>query len=349
VRRLKKKAAAGSCPRAGLALLGWVLVSAWVAPAYALPRVLVLEPAEAPNRFLVSLQIQLSGIATPERAPAPPAGNAAAQIDAATALARDEGALAAIWTEGVHPVILYVAGEREGRALVEVVRVRGGPGPELERTLALKVREVVAELARSGARAPQEAMLLPPRAAPRPQPSAAARWHPVFVLGARLGSQPRIGFARWGASAGVGPALAMHRLRFAAVAGADWFPVVSVERQGERARFWELAGTLTLHAQLRAGRTWFGLQLGPQLATVHATGTTTAGRIGAARSELLAAVMAGLSAEVSLGASFGLAAELQLQTLLHQQGFSVNALELVDFGRARARLGVALTYRGFGE
>jgi hypothetical protein len=360
---------------------GWLFLVAcglacgWVPHAHAAdPRVLLLSPESPPRGLFAALQIQLVGLAEPELVLQARAASTAAQIDAAAALARREHALAALWVErptqradGWRQVILYVVGEREGRALIEIVRVPGNRGPELDRTLALKVREIVSELRRSRTDAPPEGLLLPPpppTAAPpatpspeeAPQPaaaedgdpaesSAASRIGGLAQFGVRLGSQPLVGLGRWGIGLAVGPTLTLPTLRFAATAGLDWFPETSAERQGQRAEYSELAGAIGLHAQTRAGRLWFGAQTGPQLLWVQALGTTAFGLDGDPKTTVLWAWNTGLVAELPIDADVGLAAELQLQTLLRPQGFSVNGQKLVDFGSARLRLGVALTFR----
>jgi hypothetical protein len=167
---------------------------------------------------------------------------------------------------------LYVVGEKEGRALVEVVRVPGDRGPELERTIGLKVREFVAAIQRGQAARAEAAQLLQPelpqpRAAPHgqasapqassspevqkselhaePQPEPARNgedsqeiatgtpaWATAVSVGVRLGSQPDLGLGRWGFGLTGGPVLELNGLRLAAALAFDAFPSIEVERAG---------------------------------------------------------------------------------------------------------------------
>ena len=312
-------------------------------------RVLLLEAPEEPSGLLTALQIQLSGLAEPQSVPQPRAASAPQQIEAASRLTRDQGALAAVWVDppldrASGAVMLYVVGEREGRALVEVVRVPGDRGPELERTLALKVREVVAELQRAAAAAPVAAQLLPAEPiAPEPEPELPeASWQPLLALGMKLGSQPGLGLARWGLTAGAGPSLASRDLRLSGVLYGDWFPPRDVDRLGDHVRYWELGATLLAHAQLRLPGLWLGASLGPRLLWLQAEGRTVLEASGSAYSNAIWGVAFGVDAEWPLTAYLGLAADLQIEGLSVREHLRVNEQQVVDVGRFRARLGISL-------
>src|SRR5947207_9628285 len=151
--------------------LAWLVLAGlmWVSGARADDRVLLVEDTPGGARRLVSaLRIQLTGAAQVAARPAPRARNTPERIRAATALVRVEDALLVVWAEGPielpdgsSQAILYAVGQREGRALLEVVRVPGGRGPDMDRTLALKVRSMVDDLQRSRRESPSEAMLEP--------------------------------------------------------------------------------------------------------------------------------------------------------------------------------------------
>jgi hypothetical protein len=371
VRGLKKNAAR-SC--FGLAL-AWAWVCLAAEPTYAAEaRVLVLE-SQAPSSGLVSaLQIQLSGLAAPERLAVPAAVSAAESIERGSRLVRERGALAAVWVERTHapgPVVLYVVGEREGRALVEVIRVPGDRGPELDRTIALKVREFVGAMQRGQAARPEAAQLLQPPPAPGPQPSAAllaepeleappeaARngedaaapapstptWTTLAAVGARLGSQPEVGLGRWGLGVLAGPALELNGLRFAALLAFDVFPSVEVERDGNLVRYWEWAFGAVLHAQAQVGTLWLGARAGTQLVGLDAYGLTSGAREGNSE-ETAWTLLTGIDAEIPLTLHVSLAASLQLQALAKRLYLDVNRVSLVDLGRVRARIGLDLLAR----
>jgi len=354
------------------------LVGAWAhTTAHAAePRLLVLEPPGPPSGLLTALQIQLFGLAEPERVVQPLAASPPEQIQAGSALARSRHALASVWvdpplTHRAGVVLLYVVGEREGRALVEVVRVPGERGPALERTLALKVREVVVELRRSAASTeavasgpsaaqlqqpappPPTAASAPPEQGPEPAaaasaeqpPPAAAAWSALLALGPRLGSQPLLGLSRWGIGLGAGPALGFSRWRFAGVLSADWFPARHSELPGDRVRFWELDAAFVLQAQCLFGPVWLGARVGPQLIYLDASGTTASGATGSPYSNAIWGVAFGVDAELPLSPKVALALDLQLQGLASHERFAVNGRELVDAGQLRLRTGLSLVLR----
>lgn len=361
MRGLKKNAARRRlAAQRGAVLLAWAWVGAWTQSAHAdTPHVLVFAPDQSASGFMPALQIQLSRVAEPEAVNVPLGGTTAERIQRAGELVRARGALAAIWVDrapDAELVVLYVVGERNGRALIEVVRVPGERGPDLDRTLALKVREVVAELRRSGANAPEGA-LLQPLAPADLQPPAAAReenpagsepssWSAVARAGIRLSSQPSIGLSRWGVELGAGPALSFRTFRVAAELTFDAFPSTLAERGGDRVRYWDWAGAFALHAQMRAGPVWLGGLAGPQVVGIQANATTRENQKGRA-SPTSWALLLGFDAELPISSYLSVAAGFQLQALAHRLHLEVNDADLADFGRVRARLGVALVVRPF--
>ncbi|HET6345401.1 MAG TPA: hypothetical protein VFH51_10735, partial [Myxococcota bacterium] len=89
-------------------------MGSWAQGAHAAdPRLLVVEPPGSHGGFMSALRIQLLGLAEPERIVQPLAASPSAQIEAGTALARSQHALASVWLDpplhrpsGV--VLLYV-------------------------------------------------------------------------------------------------------------------------------------------------------------------------------------------------------------------------------------------------
>jgi hypothetical protein len=116
------------------------------------PVLVLQERSQAQSGLIAALRIQLG--ATPVQVRDWPAsGRLAERISTASELAQGAGAFAVVWTEpptqlpdGAREVVLYIVGRRQGRAVLDVVRVPGGHGPDLDRTLALKVGEVLDEL-----------------------------------------------------------------------------------------------------------------------------------------------------------------------------------------------------------
>src|SRR5262245_107170 len=144
--------------------------------------VLVLE-APGPNQrgLAAALRIQLMGSATVEERVVAADATLGERIERAAALANSAGAQVVVWSEpalthrdGSREAVLYVVGQRDGRALLQVVRVPGGEGHELDRTLALKVSEILPELQRAGPAAPSGEALRAPSAPPAPRAAAPA-------------------------------------------------------------------------------------------------------------------------------------------------------------------------------
>jgi hypothetical protein len=360
-----------------------VLVCAGTASTYAAEaRVLLLESHGPSGGLFTALQIQLSGVASPERVAVPASPNMAEGIERGSQLVREHGAIAAVWVERGRtpgPAVLYVVGEKEGRALVEVVRVPGDRGPELERTIALKVREFVAAIQRGQAARAEAAQLLQPEppqpqaagsgqapasetlepeqhSEPQPEPgrnedlqeatTGAPAWATALAIGVRLGSQPDLGLGRWGFGLTGGPVLELNGLRLAAALHFDAFPSVEVERAGgDLVRFWEWAFGAALHAQVHTGAIWLGGRAGPELVGLDAYGRTGSGREGPRQQPTSWALHAALDAEIPLSHYINLAASLQLQALAQRLKLDVNRHSLVDIGRLRARIGLDLLAR----
>lgn len=378
MRGLKKIA---GCTNGLFLLLSCAVVGAWASGAHAAePRVLVLESSRVATSLLAAFQIQLSGIAAPERLVVRPVANTAESIERAAQLVHEHGALAAVWvdkSQGGGPAVVYVVGERQGRALIEVVRVPGGRGPDLDRTIALKVREFVAAIQRGQAAKAEAAQLLqaeeqqptarplqaeegrrsvglppaaqPVAALPNDQPEdaigATPNWTAVAFAGVRLGSQPELGLGRWGFGLGAGPVLQLREIRLAVLLAFDAFPSVEVEQRRDRVRFWEWAAGTVVRGQVRADAIWFGARLGPQLVGLNARGTTRDNNQGSDAAPTSWALLVGLDLEVPLTRRLSIMAALHLQALATRLHLAVNDHDVVDLGRVRARIGADLAAR----
>lgn len=322
------------------------------AAAHADDRVLLLEaPGQAGLGLASALAVQLIGVAELERQVLPDAATVPARVRAARELGQERHALLVVWAEGPveladgsQEAVLYAVGQREGRALLEVVRVAGGRGPDMDRTLALKVREMVDELHRNRAQTPSEAMLQPEPTPPSPR-GPRPQFGAELALGA-LGS-PALGAApaRLGTAVALGPALLLRALalRLSARAELAWFPPNTVERGGAHVRFDELVPGLALRGQLRQGPLWLGARAGFALALTAATGVSAAGAKGVAH-EQTALWLAGLELELPLAAGLGLLLGVELQARFLHRRFAVNGTELVDLGALRPFASLALTW-----
>jgi hypothetical protein len=120
--------------------------------AEAEPLVVVLDsPAGPPTAELVSaLHLHAGGTALVRVGPVLAAGPLAAQVAQASAHAKAEGAALVVWIDawpavgpGEGAYVAYVVGEKEGRALLEVIRVRASERAAAARVIALKVGSII--------------------------------------------------------------------------------------------------------------------------------------------------------------------------------------------------------------
>lgn len=359
--RLKEKAAR----RWVVGSLGCAIVLWCSSTLAAAPHVLLWELEPSPPALLANLQIQLSSLVRLEpRTAAAAVGGTSARIRAATALARSEGALAVVWIDptierqdGGREATLYVVGDRDGRALLEVVSVSGAQGPELDRTLALKLREVLAEMLTEPQPAPSAALLRP---APEPvvgepnepglaadthsqgtDSSAASRWGLLVSAGPRWVSQPE--FSRWGFGFAAGPTLQLTHLSFGLVLGVDWLSEASEEQPPRSASISELVPQLRFQARTGGSRLFATLHTGPALSLITATGTRPPMR--SAEDDLaLFSWLVGVGAELSFGAGWACAANVDLQAFTRHEYIAVGDVTLIDLGRIRVVVGLDLLW-----
>ncbi len=353
-------------------------------------RVLLLQNPGRPDSGLLSaLRIQLTGAADADSRPAPAnARDTPARIEAAAALARSEHALLVVWVDGplvlpdgAREAVLYVVGQRQGRALLEVVHVPGEHGPDLERSLALKVREVVDQLRQQAAAARRAAAVQPagagqaaaagaaggaqpaggePAAAlggaliasPTPVPAPAAQREPGSALGLTLGfdavasAQAGTALGWWGLQAHAGPELRAAAWRLDAQAVLRWLPSLQLRREQASVRVEQVSPGLLLHARMRGGPLWIGAYAGAAFALVDASGRDAAGDVGR-RSPVLPVLCTGLALELPVAAGLGLELGLELRAYFARRRFAVDGVPVVDLGRTRPSLSLGLTY-GYG-
>jgi hypothetical protein len=350
------------------------------------PLLVLQERAHPQSGLTAALRIQLMD-ATPVRVREwQPAGTLGERIAAATELGHAEHALAVVWTEaavrlpdGALEGVLYVAARSESRALLEVVRVPGGRGADLTRSLALKVEEVMEELRRSDQQL-SSAVLRPavepsaPNTTPPPsaaeaavppyaasavaqpsaagaavQPSAASTTNPpswglLLATGARLTS---FGWARWGLGASAGPTLQSDAWLAALRLGLDWYPEATQSRAGAGARvaLAELTPLLLASAQWRHDGFGLGARAGLGICVFNARGETALGRSGSASVQTGSALL-GLAVERSIVQGLNLAASLDWQIHALHQRFDVNGATLVELQRSGVVAALELVWNG---
>jgi hypothetical protein len=277
-------------------------------------------------------------------------GNTPSRIAAGAEISQNEHALLAVWVEGPVPqsdgssqAVLYLVGQRRGRALLEVVRVPGGAGPDLDRTLALKVRVAVDEIERARAASPGGTMLAPSQPAARDLSGSEPAWGASLGVGLLGGPQAGAAAGQWGAHLHAGPGLLLDPMRFSLELALAWFPSVHIERAGDSVQLREIAPGLALHAQLRQGAVWLGLRGGMSVAWVQASGLSRTGLTGRAR-ERLTACEGGIDVELPIASGLGVEFALLAQAWLDRQRFAVSGEQVADLGRFRPLLRLSLTW-----
>jgi hypothetical protein len=312
------------------------------------PSVLLLDD-EAHDRagLLASLQIQLADLAEVRVRHDLVPGGTAERVTAAGDPARRDGATLVVWSDDPFvtaegsQAVLYAVGERDGRALLEVVRVPGGAGPDMDRTLAIKVRELIEDIQRD-ARARASALAL----SPPPSAAGAQSARPPRVrleAGALVATQKRSRLGQWGAELHAGPAWQSARTGFGIELGMTWYPELLTRRSGARVSLSELVPELRALGQLRVAPMWLGVHGAFGWALVDAEGRTAKGA-SAERHASCAVWTLGLDAELPLGDGFALALALDLQGHFVNRAFAVNALQITELAALRPALGVALRY-----
>lgn len=341
--RLKRKLSAW--------LIASLILGVWSRDVQADDRVVLLEDARRPNSGLIAaLQIQLTGVAELDVRQEPDNPGVSGRVQVASRLAQADDVLLVTWAEpavelgdGSREAVLYVVGHKQGRALLEVVRVPGGEGPEVERSLALKLREVVEEIRSNRAQAAAADVML--EAAPEPEePEPAAGWDIAVAVAGAVGPLSGSDLGQWGARMSAGPAWRSGALRLAGMLQVTVFPQVELARGASRVRFYEIGPGLLLRAQLRQGLFWFGVRAGPQLSWVKAEGES-ATRAGEAN-ELTTSLLVGAEVELPIDDGVGIAAGVDLEAHFKRQHFTVEGERVVDLGRLRPVASIALTWNG---
>lgn len=320
----------------------------------AAPRPIVLllhEPAEPRPGLLASLQIQLGDVAEVRASPELTQGSVGDRIAAAAERSKQDRVLLVVWSDaplqnqdGSQEAVLYAVGRREGRALLEVVRVAGGEGPEMERSLAIKVREVATELIRAEAEAPGPNALGTQRAAEVSEPDE-PRWGGRLGLFALAGPQPGSALGQWGGLLHAGPGWQSGRWRVSGLLGVAWFPTLTAHGGGAAyVELEELAPRLIFAVQHRVDGFWLGAHAGACVSFVDATGHTAQGH-RASTDVRLGSWLLGLGAELQLTAALAAALRAELQTRFVHQRFAVNGQTITDLGSVRPLVHAGLVFR----
>lgn len=296
------------------------------------PRIVLIQPqGETPRPGLEpALRIQLRGTAEVVAVPHPFPNDVASRLSAASGLAEEHDADWVLWADAPEPTppkseqtVLYLVGRQNGRALIEVVSVPGGEGPEVDRSLALKVHELLD--VREGA-----AYALGNAEAPEPEP-ARKRVQLWLEAGAQAGVEGD-GGAAFDAFLAFGPSLSTQTLLIAVPIELAIGLPRRIARAGDEVRWTELGATLWLKLGARLGAAVLGGGLGAKLAFSDVEGTTQTGRQGSA-TELLPGIVASVDGELPLSDSFGARLALGVELRLKRQHFLIEGDDVGNTGR----------------
>jgi hypothetical protein len=308
--------------------------------------ILLVDPAAPPPESLVqALRIQLSGMADLERAEPAAGAELAAEAERR---AREPGVVAVLWQPAdavgrAEATELQAVEHSAAGSQRERVRVPGGARPDVERSLALKVRELLhgwqqQRAAYAAAHAPQPAPASPP-AEPEPPLDDAGIG---LTLGAGAHAAPLSQRLQWGTLFAVGAVLRYDRLRFVGGLQLAWSPEIELSSGASHATLEELSPGVIARAELRQGDLWLGAHGGLSLSLLHATGTD--GRERGEGDEEIVSALVGLHVELAIAAGFGLYGGLALQLRMHREHFTVGRVELIDVGRLRPIATLALAW-----
>ena len=321
--------------------------------AYAEDTVLLLEHHALRPGLCSALRIQLAGLASVRCRPDLDDALPARLAHASREVARDDAHLGVLLEHDPDPALvrMYLVGGTQGdRAVLEIERIEDRAAPEVDRSLALKVREtletllalppaVVAPLAVTLAPEPPRAAVAEAETLARtPSPREEARFSALLEAGAgiTLGTRRRaVGAVLAGARVArraLGAELAVGgRLSGPAHVRSRWGVVDESE--------WGLVASLRGHVAV--GRFRLGVLAEVGYDRLTARGVTPSGTVGEARAAL-AHVGAGLDLRVRLrgDAWLRLAPTVELDPIAHR--FALDERVVLDRGRVRAVVPLSL-------
>lgn len=312
------------------------------------PRVVLIQPeGEAPRPGLEpALRIQLRGTAEVIALSHGFPNDLPSRLSAANGLAEQHDADWVLWTDAPEATppqseqtVLYLVGRQNGRALIEVVRVPGGEGPDVNRSLALKVLELID--IREGA-----AYALGNAEVPAPKPEQERQRVQLWLeAGAQAGIAGGGGPA-FDALVAVGPSLSTPGFLLALPIELAFGLPRSIERSGDEVRWTELGATLWLKLGARLGPAVLGGGLGAKLAFTDVEGTTRAGRQGTA-AELLPSLVASIDGELPLSSSLGARLALGTELRMKRQHFLIEGDDVGNTGRVVPFARLSLVWHAF--
>jgi hypothetical protein len=275
--------------------------------------------------------------------------------DDAEALARELVASGAtpmvIWTQrvngGEHDLRCVF---RHGQAVDSTtVRLQGAWGPALERTIALKVRELLDDQARAPPEpsAPAAEALPPPPSQPAHPPAPgqapATVFSPLLEISARAMTASGNGGAQAAVGVGAGGAMATGANRGELWLRVAWASPLEATTTAGQVTTHEWRPELSVHALRRLDPSWLGGYLSFALRVVSAQGTTAAGERGDS-TEIVPALGVGAEGRLRLTGALWARCALGAELALKAQSFAVDHQAVLELGSLRGRGELSLVF-----
>jgi hypothetical protein len=237
-------------------------------------------------------------------------------------------------------------------------RLQGAWGPALERTIALKVRELLDEQARAApdpekapsnrpdpAPAPAARRLPPaqPALPPAPSPQPAMVISPLVELGVRGMTASGNGGAQAALGVAAGAAIAKGANRAELWLGVLWLSPLQATTMAGHVSTDEWKPELSVHALRRVDPSWLGGYLSFALRVVGAEGTTAAGE-GGDRTQTVPALGAGAEGRLRLTGALWARCALGAELALKAQSFAVDQQTVLELGTLRAQAELSLVF-----
>ncbi|HEX6240700.1 MAG TPA: hypothetical protein VFZ61_07400 [Polyangiales bacterium] len=325
----------------GLPLLVFLLAAtgSW-SPALAESVLLWETPTIRPG-LCAALRIQLTGVATVTCQPGAQAGPLSERIRAASARVASVPAKVGVLLErdpDPSLVRMYLVASGSDQAVISIERIEDRPDADVDRSLALKVRDALDVMIAAEA-AQREAPALPALLVPKPRPSALAqRWQTAIEAGAA---------ASWGAHTrfsgilAVGARLLRGRTYGELVGALRMSTAIRTENRFGVVDAEEWGATLALRIGRRVARFGLGALAIVGLDRVGARGVTSDGSAGEETVAVLHTDI-GLDLRVQLvqGVWMRLAPALQIYPIA--QRFTLDDQLVTELGRLRVDVPLTL-------
>jgi len=267
-----------------------------------------------------------------------------ARIEAAAEVVQNKQARLSVLLErdpNPRRVRMYIVGGRDDEAVIAIENIENKPDPDVDRALALKVRdaldafELVKQSVAAGASTPLAAVV-----APRSVESVPERWAALLEAGGGLLAGGGSG-ARAAGKMLAGARLSAASLRAELALGARLHSDITQQSGGASVDESEWGPLLSLRGLWSSARFELGAVSEVTFLSMHAQGTTASGARGSKREGSLALSL-GLDARVLLFRATSLRFAPAIEVLSVAQRFSVDDRVTMNLGRTRVLVPLSL-------